>query len=477
MQDAYADIAGSAYDTAAQLGVEYYDAAGKTAIAKPAPSLPEEMLKASARWAMSTGDAVTGLELLLGSSERRTYGGLRNTVISSSKREKGARWARRARENACPFCRMMAIRGAVYHSAQTALGGTDRFHDHCHCLAVPVRPGQSYTLPEYTQQWEDEYKAARKAAGSGDPQDILRAWDDMISPDLAAGARKYTDDAYLKMTPAEQKKERARRRLADQKKAPVVKPKPSPEPTPKPSPSTKYDDEAYRRMSPEEKKRERARRRAALKKQGAVEAPLTPKEKIRGMPVEGRPMGMQKARDGANPADRAGHRHQDYLVNCQRVVMAYELRRRGYDVVALGNPNPAKTSFTNQAIRDMWEPVGNGHKTQGIARDVDTMTQKILEQPVGARGFISGSWKTGGAHIWNYEVQNVRNNKTGKVQKGVFWVEAQTDTYPTAGSSAVRNNYAARLDWTNPNNTPWFMRTDDLEPKWATMTRRKVFKE
>lgn len=30
----------------------------------------------------------------------------------------------------------------------------DRYHDHCHCIAVPVRPGTSYEPPSYVHDWD-----------------------------------------------------------------------------------------------------------------------------------------------------------------------------------------------------------------------------------------------------------------------------------------------------------------------------------
>lgn len=40
----------------------------------------------------------------------------------------------------------------------------DKFHDHCHCTAVPVRPGGSYEPPAYVERWEQDYVDAVKAA-------------------------------------------------------------------------------------------------------------------------------------------------------------------------------------------------------------------------------------------------------------------------------------------------------------------------
>lgn len=38
------------------------------------------------------------------------------------------------------------------------------FHDNCHCLAVPVRAGDSYEPPDYVNKWEQDYFAAQDAA-------------------------------------------------------------------------------------------------------------------------------------------------------------------------------------------------------------------------------------------------------------------------------------------------------------------------
>lgn len=133
----------------------------------------------------------------------------------------GTRWARYASANACGFCRVLATRKAVYRSAADALTVTGRstnlelsdrrmiaagtatvderlavrqfysrnskwgktgeakvrrprgsralgekYHDHCHCTVVAVRPGQSYNPPAYVQQWQQDYEKAHAEHGS-----------------------------------------------------------------------------------------------------------------------------------------------------------------------------------------------------------------------------------------------------------------------------------------------------------------------
>ena len=40
----------------------------------------------------------------------------------------------------------------------------DKFHDNCHCVAVPVRFGQSYEPPDFAAGWEQDYFNAKDAA-------------------------------------------------------------------------------------------------------------------------------------------------------------------------------------------------------------------------------------------------------------------------------------------------------------------------
>ena len=169
-------------------------------VARPAALVDEGQLQATARWAAGTvltRTPVSPLDLLAGSMQRALFNESRNTIIENAEVEPGARWARHASANACEFCKMVATRGAVYasESAASSVGGRgstgsrgggvrtrgnqaigSKYHDHCHCIAVPVRPGQSYEPPAYVEEWEAEYTRARKAADGNDAKSILSAW-------------------------------------------------------------------------------------------------------------------------------------------------------------------------------------------------------------------------------------------------------------------------------------------------------------
>ncbi|MGI5222483.1 hypothetical protein [Nocardia sp. CA-290969] len=171
-------------------------------------SLPSvEQLTRSAEWALG-GQGTVGLDRLQGTTQRAVYDSARSTIVENSDSEPGARWARYASANACAFCAMLATRGAVYTSAEAAggvvgrgtemslmdrriraAGGTrrtggrftaggvrargeralgEKYHDHCHCVAIEVRPGDSYTPPDYVERWDDAYiTATRETPGVG----------------------------------------------------------------------------------------------------------------------------------------------------------------------------------------------------------------------------------------------------------------------------------------------------------------------
>lgn len=160
------------HQAAGQLAANWFEDAlpASTYVAAVADPLPTEKLTSSARWALG-GDGVQALSRLQGTLQRAVFDGARQTTLLNVDRT-GSRWARYASANACAFCRLLATRGADYRSEKTA--ATD-VHDHCHCLPVEDRDN-SYEPPVYIEQWQAEYVAARDAAGSGDPNQILTAW-------------------------------------------------------------------------------------------------------------------------------------------------------------------------------------------------------------------------------------------------------------------------------------------------------------
>ncbi|WNN95735.1 hypothetical protein SEA_FRIBS8_7 [Gordonia phage Fribs8] len=189
MMDGYPDLADPLMDMAQELGIEYYNLAGRTDAGVAGPLPPRDALQANVINAVTKGNETTGLSMLSGSLQRQVFSSARRTVEASAENEPGALWARRARPEACGWCKMMATREAVYSSASAALKHSgaegkrhndDRYHDECHCLAVAVRPGRMYSPPSYARKWEDEYIQITREVGT-DPTAVAAAWDQLAS--------------------------------------------------------------------------------------------------------------------------------------------------------------------------------------------------------------------------------------------------------------------------------------------------------
>lgn len=98
----------------------------------------------------------------------------------------------------------------------------------------------------------------------------------------------------------------------------------------------------------------------------------------------------------------------EWQVNCQRVAVAYELRRRGYAVEARPNRKErGDKQYAQHDLEELWrEPDGSIRRFVGKrgALGPPAVRGVVQSWPPGARGWIIAQWKTGGAHIWNVEI-------------------------------------------------------------------------
>ena len=170
--EAFPDVVDPYHQAAAQLAANWFEESlpASPYVARLVDPLPVDRLAASAQWALG-GDGQVGLARLQGSLQRAVFDGARDTTLLNVAAT-GSGWARYASANACAFCRLLATRGAAYRSENTA---ATKVHDHCSCIPVEDRDN-SYEPPDYVSGWEQEYRDARQAAGSGDPTQILAAW-------------------------------------------------------------------------------------------------------------------------------------------------------------------------------------------------------------------------------------------------------------------------------------------------------------
>lgn len=88
------------------------------------------------------------LSRISGGMQRRIADAGRETIANAAFDDPQALgWQRVARAGACPFCLMLAGRGSVYTSRDTADFGA---HDSCSCMATPAFNGKPIPVKPYT---------------------------------------------------------------------------------------------------------------------------------------------------------------------------------------------------------------------------------------------------------------------------------------------------------------------------------------
>lgn len=168
--DAYAAAVDPHMNAAALITAEWYDSLSDAPFAtEPAPPADLEVLRYKAGWAATQPDPAQALR---DATDRLVFDASRTTIVDNALREE-VRFARHAQPDACAWCRMLAIRGLVYHSRESALAAT-KSHDVCHCVAVPERDGDYYLEPDYVDEWRHQYRDAVKDLGSAkDTNDVV----------------------------------------------------------------------------------------------------------------------------------------------------------------------------------------------------------------------------------------------------------------------------------------------------------------
>ena len=127
-------------------------------------------------------------------------------------------------------------------------------------------------------------------------------------------------------------------------------------------------------------------------------------------------MSEEQANNGnANPNFHLG-RASGYWDNCQTCVVAYELRRRGYDVSALPNLNNATIDRLSRDTSLAWIDPNTGLKPEYIVSDKVTTPKRAYtwmkkEIKPGGRYTIEFDWKQGSGHI-----VHARKNNNGEVE-------------------------------------------------------------
>lgn len=151
------------------------------------------------------------------------------------------------------------------------------------------------------------------------------------------------------------------------------------------------------------------------------------------------------------------NKERGYQINCQRVVWAYELQRRGYDVEALPNNDGLGRGTAWHSIVDgtlQTEHLGNWLGRNTNAQNAKQAAQIMAQWGEGSRGAVRFSRKRGGGHVFNVEYSG------GKIH--VY--EAQTGHKMPSLSKYLSEQQA------DPNFVQIF-RTDNLKFKGSEIPR------
>lgn len=163
-------------DASALLGADWYDMLrdAPPSAARFAAALADtpdaEQVRASARWAVGgvfRQDPDAALSALSGATQRLVMQPFRDTVFQSGDADPfRPRFARVPVGVTCRFCTMVASRGFVYASADTA-GAANRWHDNCNCMVVP-----GYSPDDYPEGYDVEEYRRLYREGSGIGRDL-----------------------------------------------------------------------------------------------------------------------------------------------------------------------------------------------------------------------------------------------------------------------------------------------------------------
>lgn len=157
--------------------------------------------------------------------------------------------------------------------------------------------------------------------------------------------------------------------------------------------------------------------------------PQVPKTLKDALGAKGRPKSIENAIVRVNPHFNRDFR--EYSENCQRCVVAYEMRRRGYDVTALPTYQGDQLPYVKHATADgrfygKWKgafrdakplAVGvKGNTANAEKRVIQNIESQMKSFGPGSRGVVQIFYRGGGGHVFNVE------NSKGKI----VYAEAQS---------------------------------------------------
>lgn len=160
-----------------------------------------------------------------------------------------------------------------------------------------------------------------------------------------------------------------------------------------------------------------------------VIGPRIPSTLSEALGEKGEPLSPAKASAGTNPHYNA--EYDAYSSNCQRCVLTYEARRRGYDVTALPTYSGDLLPYGGDYLRGLSNP-----KTIDVGRSSRKLESQMRGYGDGARAIVRVS-KGRKGHVF------IAENSSGKI----FYVDPQTNRrYSGVTLKKVSNARITRID-------------------------------
>lgn len=166
---------------------------------------------------------------------------------------------------------------------------------------------------------------------------------------------------------------------------------------------------------------------------GPVLGPRVPKTLSEALGKKGKPIRIADAVKGANP--HFNTEYSEYSMNCQRCVVAYELRRRGYNVEAAPTYKGDRLPYEAHQNKDgtsnsYWMGAFKGARSEHVGAARNSTVRKNIEAKMrsygsGSRATIMVQWQASRhGHVFNVE------NVNGKMH----YVDAQSGKPVKIGS-------------------------------------------
>lgn len=157
--------------------------------------------------------------------------------------------------------------------------------------------------------------------------------------------------------------------------------------------------------------------------------PRIPETLAEALGEKGSSMSPAQASKGTNPHYNAGY--DAYSSNCQRCVLAYEARRRGYDVTALPTYSGDMLPYSGDFLKALSNP-----SPVSVGKSARKLESEMRQYGDGSRAVVSVS-KGQNGHVF------IAENTGGKV----FYVDPQTNKrYSKLSLSAVTAASVMRID-------------------------------